>query len=118
MRVRDIITIVESADPSVLTVYRGENSGNRNGNFWSLGREYARQFTQTGRDSEVMTRYVSSSDIYHRPDIYAGNENGFDECMAYAKAHGFKGVMFNEGRGEPNSIFVFNKTALKTIKPR
>lgn len=100
-----------------VTVYRGESIYNRNGNFWTESKEFARQFTQTGQAKEVLVRYIASIDIYIATHVYAGNEEGVDAAIAQAKNDECKAVMLNEGRGEPNSIFVFDKTCLRRNKP-
>lgn len=46
-----------------ILIYRGESVHNKaggplGGKFFSTDREWARQFTQTGRDSEVITRRI------------------------------------------------------------
>lgn len=97
-----------------IQVFRGENSGNKGGNFWTRDREFARNFTQTGRDQEIRTRYIDPSHIMDRSgDVYAGDEAAMDAALAQAKAAGFKAICVGEGEGEPPSIFVFDKTALR-----
>jgi hypothetical protein len=48
----------------VLTIYRGEYSGNKHGKFWTQDFEFAKQFTQSGLDKEVLARYIFPGDIY------------------------------------------------------
>lgn len=110
---RTFISIVENAD-DVIIVYRGEYSGNKNGNFWTQDKEFARQFTQSGRDTEIKVRYINKKNIYmDSANVYAGNPDEVDKVIEIAKSLGFKAVLLNEGHGEPNSIFVFDRTALK-----
>lgn len=94
------------------TIYRGEYSGNRGGRFWTQDKEFARQFTQSGQDKEIMVRYILSGDIKNCHETYAGDPDAVDAVAAQAKEEGYKAVMLNEGRGEPNSIWVFDKSAL------
>lgn len=111
--------IFETVMTGVLTVYRGEYSGNKGGFFWSLDKEFARQFTQSGRDQEIQTRYIWAGEVYQRSrDVYAGNEAGVDAALQVAKAEGYKAILLSEGAGEPPSIFVFDKTALYRSPPR
>ncbi len=112
-----LINIFENQNDNVITVYRGESVYNRNGNFWTQSIEFAKQFTQSGKISEVKIRYMNKNDIYmNSVKIYAGNETGVDNALETAKSLGFKAIMLNEGNGEPNSIFVFDKTALRFSK--
>lgn len=105
------IQIVEAQH--LLTVYRGEYSGNKAGMFWSEDREFARQFTQSGRDHEIIVRHLYPGDVYKQSaDVYAGDEAGVDAAIAAAKAAGYKAVMLSEGPGQPHSFFVFDRTAL------
>lgn len=108
---REFINIVEST--KILTVYRGEYSGNRGGKFWTQDRDFARQFTQSGRDTEILVRYIYKSDIKDCSHIYAGDPDAVEAVALEAKEDGFKAVMLNEGRGEPNSIWVFDRSALR-----
>ena len=93
---------------SMMEVYRGEFSGNKDGKYWSTDREWAAQFTQTGRIEEVKSRKIKEQDIFS-PDIlpYAGDPNEIDEAVKEAKRKGFKYVRLNEGRNEPDSIYIF-----------
>jgi len=96
-----------------LTIYRGEYSGNKGGNFWTTDKEWARQFTQSGRDQEIKTRFIYPGDIYKKSaDVYAGNPDAVDAAIDAAKAEGYKAVMLDEGPREPKSIYIFDKTAL------
>jgi hypothetical protein len=107
------ITEITEARASALTIYRGEYSGNKGGFFWTQDREFARQFTQSQQDHEILTRLIYPGDIYQKSaTVYAGNEAGVDAAIAAAKAADYKAVMLSEGPGEPNSIYVFDKTAL------
>lgn len=108
MRLSEIL--VEAA----LLVYRGEYSGNRGGNFWSPQKEFARQFTQSGQDKEIKTRYISSNAIYRPSEpVYAGDPDAIDIVVEIARESGYKAVWLDEGRNEPDSIFVFDRSALK-----
>ena len=96
----------------MLTVYRGEYSGNRGGRFWTTDKEFARQFTQSGQEKEILIRYIHPSDIKDCSHVYAGNPDAVDAEMEIAKEEGYKALLLNEGRGEPNSIWVFDRSAL------
>lgn len=105
-----------------VTIYRGESSNNRDGFFYSTSKEFAQQFTQTGQEHEVKTFNLAKSLIYTPPrPVYAGHEDKVDEAIAAAKAGGFHAVYLSEALGETSlgekeapSIFVFDKTKLKS----
>lgn len=106
------------AERRYLTVYRGEYHGNRGGSFWTEDREFARQFTQSGRDHEIIVRYMFPGDIYKKSaDIYAGNDAAVDAAVEEAKANDYKALMLNEGPGQPHSIFVLDRSALMRRPP-
>lgn len=95
-------------------LYRGEYSGNKGGKFWTGDPEFARQFTQGGRESEVLKNSIDENHIYQpEKPVYAGDPDAVDKVVAEARAKGYKAVELNEGQGQPNSTYVFNKTALK-----
>lgn len=94
-------------------LYRGEYAGNKGGNFYTPDREFARQFTQSGLDKEIKTASMEMRHIYEATHIYAGDPDKVDEVVALARAAGAKAVRLNEGRGEPNSVYVFDKSGLK-----
>jgi hypothetical protein len=106
------IQIVEAQH--MLTVYRGVYHGNKGGVFWTEDREFARQFTQSGRDHEILVRYMRASDVYTRSSsVYAGDDAGVDAAIAAARAAGCKAVMLSEGPGQPYSFLVFDRSALR-----
>lgn len=98
----------------MLTVYRGESVHNRGGNFYSPDAEWARQFTQSGRQEEVLKRQIPANAVYDPPKpVYAGNPEAVDVAIAEARAAGKHAVRLSEGDGEPQSIYVFNPKVLK-----
>lgn len=100
-----------------IEIFRGESSYNRSGSaegvFYTPNAEWARQFTQSGLENEVVRRHIRESDVYNPPEaIYAGNTEAVDVAIAAARKDGKKAVRLSEGQGEPPSVFVFNKSAL------
>ena len=101
-----------------LTIYRGEYSGNRGGNFYSPDRAFARQFTQSGLDREVKVRHIDSTAIFRPPQpVYAGDPDAVEAIIVVARRAGFKAVWLAEQKGdqtprEPDSIYVFDRSAL------
>ncbi len=96
-----------------LPIFRGESSYNRGGNFYTPDREWARQFTQSGQDSEVLRHAIRARDVFDPPsEVYAGDPDAVDAAIASARKGGFKAVRLSEGAGQPPSVFVFNKSAI------
>ena len=101
-------------------IYRGQMRGSEpSGSFFSEDREFARQFTHSGLDEQVITRHIDPSAVYHPPEhIYAGDEAAVDAAIAEAKKQGLSAVRLSEAKGsapgdmEPASLFVFDKGAL------
>jgi hypothetical protein len=105
---------------SSLPIYRGQYRGTEpSGNFFSEDHEFAKQFTRSGLDEQVITRHIDPAAIYHPPEpVYAGDEEAVDAAIAEAKRQGLRAVRLSEARGsapgekEPASLFVFDKGAL------
>ena len=96
-----------------IQLFRGESIYNRNGNFYATNREQARQFTQSGRDSEIKVAYMDISQIYKsNPLPFAGNENEMTVAIQYAITNGFSAIWASEGQNESPSIFVIDKTKI------
>jgi hypothetical protein len=100
-----------------IPVYRGEYTGNKGGGYYSVDKEFARQFTQTGQEKEVIKRNINLSLIYDarkegKPLPDANNENDFDNAMSRAKELGFYGFRLTEGSDQPDSIYIFDKRIL------
>ena len=99
-----------------LRIFRGESVHNRGGNFWATDPEQARQYTQAGRDREILTAYIDSSRVYKaNPPPFFGDEKYFDQVMEYVVDEGYPAFWVDEGRYEPPSIFVVNKFALRKM---
>lgn len=98
---------------AVEEVFRGESDGNKGGNYYTPDREFARNFTQSGRDAEIKKRYVRSADIYEASPLpFAGDVAAVDAAIEKAREGGFKAIRVDEGAGQPSSIFVFDDSAL------
>lgn len=98
-------------------IYRGEGgTSHKGGSYWSPSAEWAKQFTQTGRIEEVKKAFIKSDDIYTAKELpYAGNPDAIDKAVTHAKNKGFKAVRLSEGPNEPQSVYVFDQTALKSV---
>lgn len=106
---------------SIDNIFRGEYAGNKGGNFWTRDPEFAKQFTQSGLESEIKRRRIDTDHVFipEKP-VYAGDGDAVDRAIADAKAKGLKAVQLSEGAGQPDSIFVFDKKAIigMPIDPR
>jgi hypothetical protein len=96
-----------------ITIYRGMSAYNKNGNYFTTDREWARQFTQSGKDSEIITASIPKDKILRLDPLpQATNEEDFDKALKMANERGYSAVYFDEGINEPNSIYVINKAIL------
>lgn len=102
-------------------IYRGQMRGTEpSGNFFSEDLDFAKQFTRSGLDEEVIRRHIDPAAIYQPPKaVYAGDEAAVDAAIAEARRLGKSAVRLSEakgkepGEGEPASLFVFDKGALR-----
>jgi GNAT superfamily N-acetyltransferase len=108
-------TMTESVS-DYIPIHRGESVHNKaggpmGGKFYSTDKEWARQFTQTGRLSEVKTRYIHKDHVLDKSNVYAGDD--IEPHLHEAKNNGYAAVRFHEGNGEPHSIYVINHSKLR-----
>jgi len=115
--------VVEKAKPEAKVekfeeIYRGEGGPSvKEGRYWSPDKEWAAQFTQTGRLSEVKSGRIKSSDIYEAsPLTEATDPDAIDAAAKLAKKEGFKAIRLDEGKREPDSVYIFDRTAIKPEK--
>lgn len=99
----------------LLTIYRGEYSGNKGGGYFSTSKEFARQFTQSGLDREVIRKAIDSELIYDartegKPLPSATNEQEFDEAYAKTQELGLIGFRISEGMNQPDSIYILDRS--------
>lgn len=91
----------------IITLYRGHgyNEGN---NFYSPSKEFAMEFTRTGRESELSKIRVNSNRIYKNeplPRGYGEEDENFDIAIEIAKSKGLNAIWVDEGQDQPNSVF-------------
>jgi hypothetical protein len=112
IKMRDILF-----EQKMLTIYRGVSVHNRDGNYFTTDPEWARQFTQSGQDKEILQVDIDPAMIF-RPQTLpqATQEEEVNAAIMDAKAKGFAAVWVDEGVNEPNSIFVFRKGKLKNVR--
>jgi len=97
-----------------LLFFRGIGGDNGEGNYYTQDIEFARQFTFSGRDSEILKKYIDAKYIYTlNPLPRATNEDEIDNAISEAQEKGYKAITVNEGQNMPNSLFVFDKSLLK-----
>ena len=92
-----------------IKLFRGESMGSL-GHYWSLDREWARQFTQSGLDSEIKELEVTKDKILIlNPLPSANSESDINSGIEKAKSGGFIGFLVSEGKDQPNSVFMLRK---------
>jgi GNAT superfamily N-acetyltransferase len=91
----------------MITLYRGVNVGNSNGKYWTTDKEWARQFTQYGQDSEIKTMSYPENRIFrNNPLPSAVSEQDLNTTEQLARKQGFAAFWVDEGPNEPNSVYV------------
>jgi len=101
---------------ATLTLYRGVSQHNegRGGKFYTKDKEWARQFTQSGLDKEIISATIALNAIYRPEELpYGGDPDAIDQAVLAAREAGCKALWCDEGQGEPPSVYVFERSALK-----
>jgi hypothetical protein len=92
-----------------IKLFRGETIGSQ-GHYWSTDREWARQFTHSGLDSEIKELEVTKDNILILDPLPSANsENDINSGIEKAKSGGFIGFLVSEGKDQPNSVFMLRK---------
>lgn len=103
--------------PKNIKVYRGVSAYNRTGNNWyTTDKEWARQFTQSGQDKEIIQKTINTSVIMKRENIplpQATIPEEIDQAIKDSKFGKFDAFWVDEGNNQPTSIYVVNSKALK-----
>jgi len=94
----------------IIKLYRGigHNTGN---NFYSPDKNFALQFTRTGKESELIHKTIDSSLIYKHtplPKGYGTEDPNFDKAIEIALSKGLNAIWVDEGIDEPDSVFIIN----------
>ncbi len=101
----------------LLTVYQGRNVYNKTSQFFTTDKEWARNFTQSGQDSEIRIGKIDPKVIYQKDPLpEATDEKQVDVALEEAKAAGYLAIWLNEGRNEPPGILVIDMKAVKIHK--
>jgi hypothetical protein len=102
--------LIKTINEEIITLYRGigYNTGN---NYYSPSKEFAMEFTRSGRESEIITKKVDTDKIYRHdplPRGYGEEDPNFDIAIDTAKRLGLNAIWVDEGYNQPNSVFVVN----------
>jgi hypothetical protein len=98
---------------SGLVLYRGINAhqeASAGGKFYHESFEFARQFTQSGRDNEVLRVSIDPTCIYRADPLpYGGDPDELEAAVEAAQAAGFSALYADEGTAGSPSLYVFRK---------
>ena len=102
---------------TLIRLFRGESTANKAGRFYTPDVEFARQFTKSGLDSEIIEGVLRESQIFTPKQLpFAGDEGAVSKAVQAAKKAGKFAVRLSEGGGQPPSVFMINRFALKGKK--
>ena len=84
-------------------------------NYYSTDFEYDKDFTPTWLNSEVKKVHITQSDIFVDKELPSANsELEITSTINKAKKLWKKAIMVSEWKWQPKSIFVFDKSSIKT----
>lgn len=111
-KMRKINEIVEKN--SYITIFQGQSVHNKGSRYYTTDKEWARQFTQSGLDSEIKLNKILFHVIYkNEPLPEATRIEDVYKIVEKAISLGFSAIWVDEGKGQPNSVYIINKSALK-----
>ena len=92
-------------------LYRGTSQASPvEGHYYTLDKEYAIQFTQSGKSSEVQKISIPVKDVYKAKDLPdTSNPEQMDKIISEASKKGYKAIFASEGGTDKPSIFFINK---------
>jgi hypothetical protein len=94
------------------TFFRGEDFG-KSGNFFTRNKEFAQEFAGI----KPLTEVGIPENLIYRPKTLPSATSDFSSVIKEARAKGFRALFISEGKpfGKTvESVFVFDKTAIKT----
>lgn len=92
------------------TLYRGVGGDSGGGNYFTPDREFARNFTRSGRDSEIISMDMPRGAIYEPGTLpRATSEPELTAAINEARERGLNAVRVSEG-GNDTSVFVIDPT--------
>ena len=107
----------EKENTGMIRIYRGVSVYNRDGRYFTTEPEWARNFTQSGQDHEIIQCDIPASVIYKKDPLpEAVDESQVAEAIREATQKGFAAIWVDEGINEPSSIYVMKKSKLKNVK--
>jgi len=99
--------IKSSISEELIRLYRGVNSGQEGNSYYTPDKDWARQFTQSGRDEEIKSVRYSTNRIFRNdplPKAYGLDDSDLG-IMDKAWDAGYKGIWMDEGNGQPDSVY-------------
>jgi hypothetical protein len=99
-------------------IYRGNNAAQKEHSYYSPSKEWARNFTQSGQDKEIIETFIKKDDVYVKSPLPQATDALAEEtAINEAMTRGFKAVMLSEGKNEPPSIYRIPKERIKNFIP-
>jgi hypothetical protein len=99
---------------SNIAIFRGRSSYNRKSGYYTTDREWARQFTQSGKDSEIISASIPLEKIKRSDPLpEATDPEQIDEAVSVARSEGYAAIWVDEGSGEPQSVLVIDDRVLR-----
>lgn len=93
----------------IIKLYRGIGY-NQGDNYYSPSKEFALNFTRTGRESELKTKKIHTSKIHRHnplPRGYGEEDENFEKAIDIARKNGKNAIWVDEGYNQPDSVFFF-----------
>jgi len=108
----------ESIKTETVTIYQGRNVYNKGTRYFTTKKEWAQNYTQSGRENEITIAKINPKVIYQKQPLpEATDESMMEKAIEEAKKLGYKAIWLDEGVREPHSIFVMDMGVVKIIKP-
>ena len=105
------LSVDTALNENLITLYRGINGYNVGNNYYSPSKEFAIEFTRSGRESELRKIKIDTNKIYKHeplPKGYGGDDPNFDLAIKTAQKQGYIAMWVDEGYDQPNSVFIIN----------
>ncbi len=101
-----------------VTLHRGNSSSPGTANYYSTSRDFAREFTQSGQDSEISSVRVPTNRIMDLGEKTpeATDTKAIAKAKAQAKANGAAGFYVDEGANQPKSVFLVDKSSAEPVQ--
>lgn len=109
---------LEESITGLITIFQGRNIHNKGSKYFTTNKEWAQNFTQSGRENEIIVAKIDPKVIYtDTPLPEATNEKMLEKTIEVAKNQGYKAIWVDEGIREPHSVFILDSSVIKIIKP-